>query len=191
VSVDLGALFAQHKRTLAFAGAAAVGGLALMQARGRDSSGGDASGVVMPSIDRASTGGGPTAAWPIAGGFAPYDSGGSDVYNALQPQIEYLQRLAEKQAEEQGGAIPVAAPPKAVNPAAGIKAGFYKMAGTPNVYRISGGRIDYLTPKQLRAMLPKGTKVGALSPDAPVFANGAHWLDKSKQRTAPQPNTAK
>ncbi len=189
MSADLGALFAQHKRTLAFIGAAAVGGLALMQARGRDSSAGDASGVVMPHIDRASTNGGPTAAWPIAGGFAPYDSTSSDLYNALQPQIEYLQRLSEKQAEQAGGAIPVAS----ASPAAGIKAGFYKMAGTPNVYRIADGKIDYLTPQQLKAMLPKGAKIGALSPDAAVFQNGAHWLDRHKQTApaAPIPNTVK
>lgn len=195
MSVDVAALFKQHKRTLAFAGAAAVGGLALLQARSKDSGDAPAAGVAMPHLDRASTGGGPAAAYPIAGGFAPYDSGSSDLYNALQPQIEYLQRLAEKQAEDQGGAVPVPTPEPApapapaapapapyVSPAAALKAGFYKMAGTPNVYRVQNGTIDYLTPKEVKAMLPKGTKVTAIGRDSTVFQNGAHWLDKHKQK---------
>lgn len=198
MSVDVAALFQQHKRTLAFVGAAAVGGLALMQARSKDSGGGTgpAAGVVMPSLDRASTAGGPVAAWPIAGGFAPYDSGSSDLYNALQPQIEALQRMYEKQQENQGPAIPVGVPggevptpvtpapaaPAYVSPASALKTGFYKMAGTPNVYRVEGGKIDYLTPAEVKAMLPKGTKTTALGRDSAVFQNGAHWLDARKQK---------
>lgn len=187
--MNVGALFQQHKRTLAFAGAAAAAGLGLLQARKRDT-GGDAAAVAAPSY---STGGGPVSSSPISGGFAPYDSTASDITNALQPQIEYLQRLAEQQAQ---AAIPVstpadetpepaAAPAPYRSPAAGLKAGFYKAAGSSNLYRIQNGTIDYLTRAEFTAMTKgtKGTpKVTTISKDSPVFANGAHWLDARKQK---------
>lgn len=72
-------LFTRNKVALAVMGVAAVVGLALV-ARKRAGSG-----------DVAEGGYGGTAQ---AGALAPYDSTASDVYNAIQPQIEYLQNLA-------------------------------------------------------------------------------------------------
>ena len=175
--MNLGQLVQQHRTTLGVAGAAVVAGLALMQARKRD---GDGGGPAVPDVypslrSAASTGGAPSYGYPLAG-YATYDSTSSDLYNAIQPQIEYLQRLTEEQA---GKPIPVASP----SPAAGLKAGFYKMAGTPNLYRVDGGRIDYLTRAEYQAMTKgqKAPSVTTISKDNPVFQSGGHWLDPHKQ----------
>lgn len=105
----LRASLAGNKTALGAAGAVAVGGLALLQARKRDSGGSPAAaagGLPAPLA----TGGKPTYGYPVS--YAAPDNSSSDVYNAIQPQIEYLQRLAEKQAEV---AVPVPTPPPMTN----------------------------------------------------------------------------
>jgi hypothetical protein len=178
VSADLGALFAQHKSTLAIGGAVVVGGLALMQARKRDAAAGG------PATVGASTGGAMPYSSPAIAGYATMDTTSSDLYSSLQPQIEYLQRLAERQAEEQGAAIPVAAPkadPRLVNPAALLKSGFYKKAGSSTIYKVNSGKIDQLTKAEAKELVPKGYKVHALSSDASVWKRGTWWLDRAMQ----------
>lgn len=96
-----------NKRVLGAAGAVAVGGLALMQARKRDAGGSPAAGGMTAPL---ATGGKPTYGYPVS--YAGPDNSSSDVYNAIQPQIEYLQRLAEKQAAV---AVPVPTPPPMTN----------------------------------------------------------------------------
>jgi hypothetical protein len=109
----LGALVQQNKRPIGIAGAAAVGGLALMQARKRDGGAAGAPGSPVPAgqlpVNRSphSAGGQPTYGYPV--GYT-HDSTSQDLMTALQPQIEYLQRLSEKQNETPAVPVPTPGP---------------------------------------------------------------------------------
>ncbi|MCL1872163.1 MAG: hypothetical protein FWF90_17375 [Promicromonosporaceae bacterium] len=95
VSAKLQAAFTKHKGPVLACAAAVVLFLAW---RARKGAGGDTTSSTT-SLSTTSTpvtgGGGATPAYYTAGTGA-YDSTSSDVYNALQPQIEYLQQLASQ-----------------------------------------------------------------------------------------------
>jgi hypothetical protein len=98
----------QNKKPLAIAGAVAVGGLALVKSKG-----GAAEKSAGAPISVQSTGG---QAARAAGGV--YDSSSSDVYNAIQPQLEkFGAQLADLQNRYTNGQIPtpVPAPPAGVS----------------------------------------------------------------------------
>jgi hypothetical protein len=121
--VNPAALFEQHKKTLAIGGAALVGGLALMQARKRGSAPASPAPATAPGYGS-----------PVS--YAAPDTSASDLYSTLQPQVEYLQRLYER--EQEKAAIPV--------PAAGI------YAGGANIYESFGdGTVDALTAEEYLA----------------------------------------
>lgn len=106
----VGAFVQQHKVPLGIAGAAAVAGLALLN-RGKA----DESKPVVSTITTNPQGPGGV---PGTGYAGVYDSTGSDVYNALQPQLEsigsYLDRVSKRLDETP---IPVpGAPPAAKAP---------------------------------------------------------------------------
>ena len=188
---ELKAAFERNKTTLGVAGAAVVGGLALLQAR--KSSGGAAAGG-----DTSMSAGGDSVLSAPAAGYA-YDSSNSDAYNALQPQIERLERLFEGIDEKTKAPIPVATPPKPAapkpaapkpaapkSPLASVKNGFYKIAGNRyNIYQVSNGRLDYLTRAEFDS-ITRGKKVSVTSvaKDNPMWQSGSHWLDPSKQKPA-------
>jgi len=85
------ALFERNKRTAAILGAVAVGGFALV-ARRRAAMGSTSTSSTGTSSGPAAT----TSTYSASGQPAVYDSTGTDVYNALQPQIEQLQQLARQ-----------------------------------------------------------------------------------------------
>jgi len=95
--------FEKNKKPLAIAGAAGVAGLALVKSRGAKKDETPAAGASI-----ASTGGQTASATGAA-----YDSSASDVYNAMQPQLEaFGQQLAALQnLWNQGTPTPVPAPP--------------------------------------------------------------------------------
>jgi hypothetical protein len=106
-----------------------------------------------------------------AGGYtAPNDSSSSDVYNAIQPQLEDLKKLWEKASSP----VPVpAAPPTAQ--------GYFRRAGSAAVYEAeSDGTLKWLDLANYRAAgAPVFTDVAATDPlfartvtgtDAPTWA---------------------
>lgn len=101
----------RNKRGLMIAGAAAVGALALLA---RKKAGGDTP-VAGAAASGSSTS--PTSGSTSAGGYttyAPYDSSGSDVYGAIQPQLEELRdmfgQIPSAVGEAVAGALPAPAP---------------------------------------------------------------------------------
>lgn len=179
---------ANRTAVLAVGGAGVVGAGLLARRR---SGGGDVTPASGSSSSSSAGAPGFSAGAQVAGVAGTYDSSASDLYSAMAPEFAGIaQTLAELQGKIDAptpvpaapAPAPAAAPPAYVSPAAGIKAGFYKQAGTPNVYKVSGGKIDYLTPKEFAAMTKgQNVKLGSLSKDNPVFGNGAHWLDARKQ----------
>ena len=167
--------FERNKKPLGIAGAAAVGGLALLQARKRDSGGALPGGALPADRSALSAEGSPSYGSPY-GYTAPYDSSSSDLLTAVTGIQETLMEAWEKQ---QDAPIPVPAAP----PTSGLKNGFYKIAGNKhNVYQVRNGKLDYLTRGEFAA-LTKGTKpkITQVSKDSPIWQPGSHWLDKSKQ----------
>lgn len=187
---QLGAWFRANRTAALAVGGAGVVGLGVLA---RKKAGGDTTASSGTDYPPGFSGGA-----QVAGVTGTYDSSASDLYSALSPELAGIaQRLEELRGETKPPTpVPAApkpttpAPPKAApkptSPAGGYAAGFYKMAGTSNLYRIAGGKIDYLTRPEFNAMTKgqKNVKVTAISRDSAVFGNGSHWLDKHKQKPA-------
>ena len=122
---DLPALFQQHKKELAVAGAALVGGLALMK---RHQAGGDATPAAAAAGSTTSRG----AVVPSgSSGQVVYDSSASDIYNSMAPLIQQLASSLDRQNTTDPDntiPVPVAAPAPA---APRVNSGFYAIAGDP------------------------------------------------------------
>lgn len=132
----------QNKKTVAVVGAVGVGGLALAK---RGGGGAD----VTTTGEEAAAGAGAAYGLSYAGGAA-YDSTGSDVYNALQPQLESLGQKQSALEEllnklnEKPAPTPVAKPPAtAPKPAPAPPKAAPKPAAAPRVYTVKPG--DNLT----------------------------------------------
>lgn len=104
----------RNKRGLMIAGAAAVGALALLA---RKKAGGDVPAAAAgPSGSSASPA---SAGYTSSGGYttyAPYDSSGSDVYGAIQPQLEELRDLFGQIPSAVGEAVAGAVPAAGTSP---------------------------------------------------------------------------
>lgn len=138
----------RNKRGLMIAGAAAVGTLALLA---RKKAGGDT-----PTAGAAASGSStsPTSGSTSAGGYTtypPYDSSGSDVYGAIQPQLEELRdmfgQIPTAVGEAVAGALPAPAPVPTPTTATApsFADGFYRAAGNDAVFQASNGALDFLT----------------------------------------------
>ena len=104
---QLKATIEANKKGIAIAGAAGVGGLALLNRKKKANAGTDAAGAGYGLTNQPST-----------GAAGAYDSTSSDVYNAIQPQLESLgQLLAQLQNRQNTTPTPVPAPPPTAGPA--------------------------------------------------------------------------
>jgi hypothetical protein len=121
---ELSGWFQQNKRTVGIAAGVGVTGLALLQARKRKAGGGPNTAAAANANVT------PRPAGATIGGFAPLDSSGSDVARAIQPQIDYLRDLAERQA---GQTVPVPSYDEG---------GFYEAASGSAIYQYRGGKLD-------------------------------------------------
>lgn len=147
----LRAAITKHKWPLAALGAVAVAGLA-WQARSSSGSGDggqDGEGVAVAAWTA------PRATSP-AGGYTAggaYDSTASDIYGALQPQLEAVQRLLE------GGRDTASAVPAQVQ-------GYVRKAGTNPVYEaLSDGTLRWVDKVEFLALgQPRVTDIGATDP---------------------------
>ena len=121
--------FTRNKTLFGVLGAVAVVGLALLT-RKRSTS---ASGT-------ATTSGTTPATSTITAGTAyqPYDSSSADLYNAIQPQIEALQRLA------QTTPAPTSTP--------SVPDGYYQAAGDAAIWKVANGKLDFLTQPEAVAL---------------------------------------
>lgn len=90
----LEAQFARHKKPILGVAAAVVLFLAWRARKSGATSTTSGTGATLSTTSAPVGGGGATPAYYTAGSGA-YDSTATDVYNALQPQIEYLQQLAQ------------------------------------------------------------------------------------------------
>jgi hypothetical protein len=132
---QLRASIEQNKKGLAIAGAAGVAGLALLNKnRGGSAPAGEGAPASGGRYGLSST------PLPASGGV--YDSSSSDVYNAIQPQLEELGRLMT----EAKSPIPVPAPPK-------WGPGLYQIADNTTVYAVDeAGNRDWLNVGEFAAM---------------------------------------
>lgn len=145
------ALFARNKVALGVLGAAAVAALAwrARSAKGADvaSSEGTSSGGAWTAAPGAtSTTGGYTAGYSGA-----YDSTASDIYNALQPQLEAVQTLLEQR--QNATADPTVQ-------------GYFRRPGTNPVYQaMDDGTLRWVDKAEYLSLgSPKVTEVGASDP---------------------------
>lgn len=107
------AWIAANKHTLMAAGAVGVGGLALYKRKSKGKAGGVGTGVLQPDGTMTTLGGVPVAS-PQNYAGAAYDSTASDLYGAIQPQIEAIgSQLGDLQnlINAQPSPTPVPAPP--------------------------------------------------------------------------------
>jgi hypothetical protein len=135
---NLGATFEANKVPILATAAAGVVGFALWNKR--KNAGGSA-----PADASA---GGQTAG--MTGGA--YDSSASDLYGAIQPQLESLGTQVSS-LQDKLGSVPVAKPPAATpaKPPA-YKAGYYKAAGTDLTYYYNGSTLDWLSKAEGHAL---------------------------------------
>lgn len=145
----------RNKKGLAVAGVAGVAGLALM----KRSKGGQPAAAGEDGPTSGSQYG--LAPMPTTG--AAYDSTSSDIYNAIQPQLESLGQMLSKAQEKPP--IPVSAPPQ-----------FVRVAGRPDLtfYQDAGGKLDWLDRAELAAYGIWGRAEGATT-DGPNNAKIAHY----------------
>ena len=185
---QLRAFLERNKVALGAAGAAAVAGLAVLRNRqAKDDTPAQAS---LPALGSAlSSGGAPVSGsagsyYPVSyvGASGGYDSTSSDVYNAIQPQLEALSRLWDKQASP----IPVAAPL-----AAGLYAptynGKYVTAGKnatgsgPGIFEVqSDGSLFHLDLDQWK----EAVKRGAAAPTKLAEGWNGQWYTTTGNVTA-------
>ena len=149
--------FNKNKKPLAVLGAVAVAGLAVV-ARRRS-----AMGTASSTTSTSSTTAGATTGYGATTQQAAYDSTGSDVYNALQPQIEQLQQLARQ--------IPVAGvTPTATAPAdpgdprrAQIVADYQTfLHRTPGTYEVNAWDATGSTLDQIRQGIVASPEAGSV-----------------------------
>jgi hypothetical protein len=134
--------FERNKKGLAVAGAVAVGGLALMQARKGGTAGpqaGQPGATAVPARIPAPA----SQQTASASGWAPYDSTASDVYNALQPMLERVSNQLDTQRS------PIPLPPMASNLDAPTFTGTYVTYGDGSVHEVqSDGSLFHLSLPQ-------------------------------------------
>ena len=152
--------FNKNKKPLAVLGAVAVAGLAVV-ARRRS-----AMGTASSTTSTSSTTAGATTGYGATTQQAAYDSTGSDVYNALQPQIEQLQQLARQ--------IPVAGvTPTPATPAAAADPGDPRRAQivadyqtflhrTPGTYEVNAWDATGSTLDQIRQGIVASPEAGSV-----------------------------
>lgn len=125
----------RNKVALGAVGVLAVLGLA-WQARSKPGAGADAAQPAQPATSYSA--GGQTA------GIGGYDSTSSDVYNAIQPQLEALQRLYDQ--------IPVPSPSSTAGPASTVQDGYYQPAGEPGIFSVKNGVLEWLSQPEYEAL---------------------------------------
>ena len=143
-SSKLRGAFTRNKTLLGVIGAVAVVGLALVTRKKTAA----ASGAASPAGSAAGT-----STITAGSAYQPYDSSSADLYNAIQPQIEALQRLA------QTTPTPTAPP--------SVPDGYYQAAGDAAIWKLSNGKLDFLTqPEAVALGYPNPTVV---SKDDPMW----------------------
>jgi len=149
----LSAWVQQNKTTLAVVGAAGAVGFGLMSKGKRPEEPAPNGGA---AVSAGSAVGSPV---PV-GGYAAYDSTGSDLYNAIQPQLEGLGGLLGQLQQQQKGA-----------PTPLFTAGFVKDTGTGRVYQLDEtGNVDWLGPGELRQIAGDNPNVRAIAKDSPFWS---------------------
>lgn len=137
-------LFERYKKPALVVAAVAVAGIAALSARGKGTTAG-------PTYTGANQTAGSTG-YTAAPGSA-YDSTASDVYNAIQPQIEALQRAWEARQSEAPTPVPGPAPAPS-----SYEDGYYRRAGSQALFRWFNGVLDFITnPEYLALGTPKHT----------------------------------
>jgi len=174
VNLDkLKATFEANKTVFAGAGAVAVAGFALYKRSHPGAS---------PEVD---AGPGPSYSAGAQSGQltgAAYDSSGSDVYNALQPQIEQL----GTKIDDLSSTIPVPAPPASTAPA--YKPGYYGVTGASRTYYLDDqGNLDWISKAEGQAIKKsnggKVPKINLISKDSTFWKNRTYLDPKG---TAPK-----
>lgn len=121
---QLNAWVEQNKKPLAIAGAAAVAGIGLLKARKNKAGAQGSPSPLTPLPAGTAFTAGPNLVGSVPG---VYSSAGTDVYNALQGQLDKMQDQLN------GPPIPVPAPPKP------IASTIFKPTGTGNYYHLGNG----------------------------------------------------
>ncbi|MDO8107149.1 hypothetical protein Q6348_08060 [Isoptericola sp. b441] len=166
---QLKASLARNKKPLAIAGAVGVAGLAWATSRrksGGATSSGTSSAVSYPS------GSAPSPSYYTPGSAGTYDSTGTDVYNALQPQLQDIRDQLNQLNNPDPSTIPTpvpADPGTSVPPGetmTPVSQGYYRRAGTTAVYEaFNNGTMKWLDrAAYLAAGKPKYTDVNATDP---------------------------
>lgn len=133
----LRAAFSKNRLALGGLGAVAVAALA-WRARSEKSTGTDAPAgdVTRPAGTSA------TPSYYTATGA--YDSTATDIYNAIQPQLEELRTIASK--------IPVPGSETTPAEAPSMPNGYYQAAGDQAVFKYDDGNLDFLTFGEYQAL---------------------------------------
>jgi hypothetical protein len=140
---NLGAVFAANKVPILATAAAGVTGFALYKRHQ------GASSTAAGAGDSSASAGGQTAG--MTGGGA-YDSSASDLYGAIQPQLESLGTQVTN-LQDKLNSVPVAKPPASTPAKApAYKAGYYKAAGTDLTYYYNGSTLDWLSKAEGHAL---------------------------------------
>ena len=182
---QLTATIEKNKKPLAVAGAVGVAGLALMK---RQQAGGD---VGTGTTGKAST----TAAGSLAtpNGQVVYSSEASDVYNAIQPQLETIgtainQLLNTKSTPDPTATIPVPAPPKpttATSPT--YESGFFRVAGSNLTYaQDAKGNLDWISKAEGDAFKIRAGQANA-GQIKEVAKDSTFWSNRTYLGTGPVP----
>jgi hypothetical protein len=150
---NLGAVFAANKVPILATAAAGVTGFALYKRHQ------GASSTAAGAGDSSASAGGQTAG--MTGGGA-YDSSASDLYGAIQPQLESLGNQVTS-LQDKLNSVPVAKAPTPAKPTPSTakpatpklptyRAGYYKAAGTDLTYFYNGSTLDWLSKAEGRAL---------------------------------------
>lgn len=160
----LRATFTKNRVALGALGAVAVAALAWRARTGTSADATAATDVAQPAGTSA------TPSYYTATGA--YDSTATDIYNAIQPQLEELRDIAAQ--------IPV--PGKTTAPA--VAPGYYRPTGASSIYRVDDqGRLDWLSGSEWQDLgqpaatvvskdddMWKGTLIGQDSPKGTLAA---------------------